>query len=378
MTTNQQPTTPTSQFNKQPTSNIPPSQESIKPGTSNQASQQPQTNQANIHRPTQPMTTDQQPTTHTGQSNKQLGNPKNKQQTANKQATKQTTATHAKNQTTSNQANNSPAVITIDDISPDPKSWFQIQDDDNSTFTLYQDAKNHILRKTTWLCDSEIHAGQILLKSRFPCLDGLHDPAITGELVTPEISEFVQIINTGSHWVCLSTISCRPGTIKIYDSLFQRVSQTAILHSCRMLMHAGDSILFINEKVQKQINSSDCGLFALAFATDLCHGVDPQTQAYDQENMRAHYVSCLESHEMVPFPKTSRRVPYHVTKKMTTVAIFCVCRMPNDKKEYVQCSQCNGWYHPTCVSIPDWVINSRRRWKCDTCRGKNARRSHLH
>ena len=143
-------------------------------------------------------------------------------------------------------------------------------------------------------------------------------------------------------------------------------------------MHAGDSILFINEKVQKQINLSDCGLFALAFATDLCHGVDPQTQAYDQENMRAHYVSCLESHEMIPFPKTSRRVPYHVTKKMTTVAIFCVCRMPNDKKEYVQCSQCNGWYHPTCVSIPDWVINSRRRWKCDTCRGKNARRSHLH
>ena len=75
-----------------------------------------------------------------------------------------------------------------------------------------------------------------------------------------------------------------------------------------MLMHAGDSILFINEKVQKQINSSDCGLFALAFATDLCHGVDPQTQAYDQENMRAHYVDCLESQEMVPFPKTSRRV----------------------------------------------------------------------
>jgi len=74
-------------------------------------------------------------------------------------------------------------------------------------------------------------------------------------------------------------------------------------------MHSSDSILFINEKVQKQINASDCGLFALAFATDLCHGVDPQTQAYDQENRCAHDVSCLKSQEMVPFPKTSQRVP---------------------------------------------------------------------
>ena len=327
------------------------------------------------------MTTNQpneQPTTSQS-NNQQPGKPKNKQQATKNQATESTTAKHAETQqTTSNQANNPPAVITIDDNSLDPKSWFQIQDHDDSTFTLYQDARNHILRKTTWLNDSEIRAGQVLLKNKFPCVDGLHNPAIVGELVTPEISEFVQIINTGNHWVCLSTISCRPGTIKIYDSLFQRVSQIAILHSCRMLMHAGDSILFINEKVQKQINASDCGLSALAFATDLCHGIDPVTQAYDQEKMRAHYVSCLESREMAPFPRTSQQVPYHLTKNMTTVAIFCVCRMPNDKEEYVQCSQCDGWYHSTCVNIPYWVINSNRRWRCDKCRGKNARRSQLH
>ena len=38
-----------------------------------------------------------------------------------------------------------------------------------------------------------------------------------GALVTPAISEFVQIINTGSHWVCLSTIATSPGTVKVYD-----------------------------------------------------------------------------------------------------------------------------------------------------------------
>ena len=75
-------------------------------------------------------------------------------------------------------------VLVIDDSSPDPKSWLHLQDleDPTSTLILYEDSKDHILNKTTWLCDSEIHAGQILLKKKkkFPLVDGLRDPAIVG------------------------------------------------------------------------------------------------------------------------------------------------------------------------------------------------------
>ena len=102
------------------------------------------------------------------------------------------------------------------------------------------------------------------------------------------------------------------------------------------------------------------------------------TEAYDHQNMRPHYVRCLDLGEIVPFPKASWQEPYHITKTITTVAIFCVSRLLNDKKEYVQCLQCNGWYHPTCVNIPDWLINSNRRWKCDICREKKGERYHLH
>ena len=124
--------------------------------------------------------------------------------------------------------------------------------------------------------------------------------------MAPQISELIQIINTGNQWVCLGTIGCRPGRIDVYDSLFQRVEQIAILHSCRMLMQAGDSASFTNEKVQKQVNTSDCGLFAPAFATDLCYGLNNVMEAYDQQNMHPHYVRCLDFGEMVPFPKVSR------------------------------------------------------------------------
>ena len=53
-------------------------------------------------------------------------------------------------------------------------------------------------------------------------------------------------------------------------------------------MYPDHEVTFMNEKVQEQVGSSDCCLFALAFANDLCHGLDPINQKYDQRFMREH------------------------------------------------------------------------------------------
>ena len=244
-------------------------------------------------------------------------------------------------------------------------------DDPESKLILYQASKSSILHKTSWLTDSEIHAGQLLLKKEFPFLDGLNDTSITGSHVVPARSDFVQIVNTGSHWVCLSSIATwsANGTVRIFDSLYLKPSLIAIEHACRMLMFPGDQVTLVNEKVQRQIGSNDCDIFALAFATNLCHGLDPVNQRYEQQSMQQHYVSCLENGAMVPFPKTTRKVPLHITSKISSVAIYCVCRMPYDKTEYVQCSyRCRAWFHTSCVKIPEWAINSGRKWKCDKCK----------
>ena len=266
-------------------------------------------------------------------------------------------------------------VIVINDDSPDPPLWVKLEncnpDDPESKLILYEASKSSILRKTSWLTDSEIHAGQLLLKKEFPFLDGLNDTSITGSHVVPAKSDFVQIVNTGSHWVCLSSIATTSasGTVRIFDSLYLKPSSIAIEHACRMLMFPGDQVTLVNEKVQRQVGSNDCGLFALAFATDLCNGLDPVNQRYEQGSMRQHYVSCLENGAMVPFPKTTRKVPLHISSKKSSVAIYCVCRMPYDKEEYVQCSyRCRAWYHTSCVKIPEWAINSGRKWKCGKCR----------
>ena len=169
-------------------------------------------------------------------------------------------------------------VIVIDDGFPDPTIWLSFRnicpDDPDATITLYKESKSNILDKTGWLYDSEIHAGQSLLKRDFPMVDGLNDPAVRGALVTPAALEFIQIINVGQHWVCLSNIGVTiPGAVRVFDSLYRKPNASAIEHACRMMRHMGDAVTLVNEKVQKQLGASDCGLFALAFAPDLCHGL---------------------------------------------------------------------------------------------------------
>ena len=118
---------------------------------------------------------------------------------------------------------------------------------------------------------------------------------------TPAVSQFVQIINTGLHWVCLSTTGCQNGLVKVYDSLGIMPSATAIWNACQMAY----------QKLQQQKGSSDCGLLAIAFATSLCFGDNPPSIKYAQPLLRNHFISCLETLQMKPFPKTDERVSSH-------------------------------------------------------------------
>ena len=198
-------------------------------------------------------------------------------------------------------------VVVDDDDSQDSVTWLTIDNnssyDPQSKLILYKDSRDSILKHTYWLHDSQIYTGQILLKRHFPLVNGLHNPAITGPMVIPAKSEFIQIVNIGAHWVCISTLRCQASIVRVFESWYSKPSSVAINHACHMQHHPQNTVTFLNEKVQKQVGSSDCALFALAFATDLCYGLDPTSQRYSQKEMRQHYVTCLESGAMVPFQK---------------------------------------------------------------------------
>ncbi len=54
--------------------------------------------------------------------------------------------------------------------------------------------------------------------------------------------------------------------------------------------------------VERQEGSNDCGLYAIAYATDLANGRDPSRLSYSQAEMRKHLIECLESEAIAPFP----------------------------------------------------------------------------
>ena len=153
---------------------------------------------------------------------------------------------------------NSTAFIVVDDNSPDPQQWIKFSDTivDDTHFTFYQGSKSNIANPNGWLMDSEIHAAKQLLKTQLPHLDGLNDPdSLSGDLVTPAVTQFVQIINTGGHWVCLSTIGCANGHVKVYDGMGTSPSRTAIINSCQMLFHNGKRFPIRNRLTQKLLES---------------------------------------------------------------------------------------------------------------------------
>ena len=147
-------------------------------------------------------------------------------------------------------------IVLVDDTSPDPEKWVEIVHDDENIM-LYPGNRDNILKQDGWLFDSEINAAQLLLKNQFPYIDGLEDPAIIDSHITPAISEFVQIVNTGNHWVCLSAVGCPPGQVNVFDSLGTVASPVAIDHACRMLVSPEKNAKMVNQKVQVQSNGND-------------------------------------------------------------------------------------------------------------------------
>lgn len=130
-------------------------------------------------------------------------------------------------------------------------------------------------------------------------------------LIEPQADcEFIQILNcAGQHWVCISTIICRPHVVKVYDSMRTGDVPTSTKESIATLLNtSARTVYLVYPDVQQQTNRSSCRLFALAFAHTLCEGQDPSRITYCQDSLRSHFQGCLEK---VIMSFESGRSPYN-------------------------------------------------------------------
>ena len=49
------------------------------------------------------------------------------------------------------------------------------------------------------------------------------------------------------------------------------------------------------------------------------------------------------------------------------MAVDTFCRIPEDGRVMVQCSQCGEWYQSQCANVPQTALNNSEVWLCEHC-----------
>ena len=82
-----------------------------------------------------------------------------------------------------------------------------------------------IMSPHCWLDGAIIHSAQVLLQKINPLIEGFQRPTLGPVRNFSVVSgEFVQLLHTGQdHWVCISSVGCPPGTVKLFDSLYHDI-----------------------------------------------------------------------------------------------------------------------------------------------------------
>lgn len=218
-----------------------------------------------------------------------------------------------------------------------------------------------------WLCDEVINATQLLLKNQHPNIGGFQSTLLANILaMDPQGNrEFVQILNVqNNHWILISTVGCPPSTINVYDSMHLSLSPRLKKLVADLMQSPSEKIVIRYRDVQWQSGGSDCGLFALAFATSLCLGIDPVSVTFVQSEMRPHLLFCIEKQVMSMFPYKHRNSNLKTTSNRTELLpVYCTCRLPDDGSKMVECCSCLEWYHVDCVPR----FNEDAQWFCIKC-----------
>ena len=121
---------------------------------------------------------------------------------------------------------------------------------------------------TESLDDRIINYAQELIKRQYKDTDGLQD-TVWRRFATFD-GKFVQVLHVNNnHWICVA--GNKNNEVSVYDSMSGNLSKDTVYVIARMVKCEDEELMVKLMPVQHQMNSNNCGLFALAFATDICH-----------------------------------------------------------------------------------------------------------
>jgi Ulp1 protease family, C-terminal catalytic domain len=135
----------------------------------------------------------------------------------------------------------------------------------------------------------------------------------------------VQIHHFSQHWVT----SYRPSndeTVFVFDSMLRYnggkpVTSPELVKQLSQIYGRNRSHFDVTfPSVTQQKNGGvDCGVFAIAYAVDVCEGLDPGQRLYDYSQLRRHVVSCFRKQQLSPFPGRDTQRPAARVMKVTAI-----------------------------------------------------------
>lgn len=131
------------------------------------------------------------------------------------------------------------------------------------------------IERGDWLDDTHITSVNRILHHQFPTVCGLQNPLLGQNLTFERMSKpYVQIIHTnGDHWLAVQGV--HGSFVKIYDSRNRSMSTDTQNQIANLTLPSEKAINVHIQNVQYQIGKSDCGLYAIAFVTEMCYGNNP-------------------------------------------------------------------------------------------------------
>ncbi|OCT59208.1 hypothetical protein XELAEV_18001161mg [Xenopus laevis] len=158
------------------------------------------------------------------------------------------------------------------------------------------------LQSTELLDDVIIDAAQNLLKKQFNC-EGLQSSVLCQIQFYPVYGPSVQIHYDMNHWL---TSCLKQHHVEIADSLGRRYLTDTMkkqIRECYGGAVTSDPVQMTEIlDVDRQPNSHDCGVYAIANAYEFLANGNP-TCKYDNKEMRKHLSDCFEKREITAFPK---------------------------------------------------------------------------
>ena len=274
------------------------------------------------------------------------------------------------------------AVIHSPPLVPQVTAWV-----DHGKLSLSQQHKETIERSGKLDCDIINYCQKLLLREH-PSMYGLQDtrlvPVIDNDTwiyrtpFSPVKGTAVQILHTGDdHWI--TSVAVDKSRVYVYDSLLSEKRPLSNSTQIQLSKLYGNSLCEVKirlPRVQQQQNGVDCGVFAIAFATEFCFAKKELSKSliFDTKLMRPHLIQCIEFGKFTPFPKRRSSVPpkrLSLSKKDVEITISKNCKsagcdLPDLFDDMTNCDRCQKWYHNCCVGISE--NNSQSfSWSCDEC-----------